>query len=82
MPVFEIKITLKEGIVDPEGENTRKTLQLLGYRDISQVTFSKLYTVSIEGGGEGADKEVEEICRRLLANPAIHNYSYRMIDAS
>ncbi len=80
MPVYEVRITLKEGIVDPEGENTRKTLQLLGFEEIKQVSFSKLYTLSIEGGGGAADREVEEICRRLLANPAIHNYSYRLID--
>lgn len=76
MPVFEVKITLKEGIVDPEGENTRKTLQLLGFENVKQVSFSKVYTISVEGEAEGAKKEVEEMCRRLLANPAIHNYSY------
>ncbi len=80
MPVFEVRITLKEGIVDPEGENTRKTLQLLGFEDIKHVSFSKLYTVSMEGSSETAAREVEEICRRLLANPAIHNYAYRLID--
>ena len=80
MPVFEVRITLKEGIVDPEGENTKKTLQLLGFDDLKQVSFSKLYTISMEGGGETAIREVEEMCRRLLANPAIQNYTYRLID--
>ncbi len=80
MPVFEVRITLKEGIVDPEGENTKKTLQLLGFDDLKQVSFSKLYTISMEGSGETAIREVEEMCRRLLANPAIHNYTYRLID--
>lgn len=80
MPVFEVSITLKEGMVDPEGENTRKTLQLLGFENIKKVEFSKVYTITMEGGSENAESEVEEVCRRLLANPAIHNYSYRMVD--
>lgn len=80
MPVFEVRITLKEGIVDPEGENTRKTLQLLGFDNIRQVSYSKLYMISLEGTPDTAGRDIEEICRRLLANPAIHNYSYRLVE--
>ena len=80
MPVFEVRITLKEGIVDPEGENTKKTLQLLGFDDIRQISYSKLYVISLEGTADTAEREIEEMCRRLLANPAIHNYSYRKIE--
>lgn len=79
MPVYEIKISLKEGIVDPEGENTKKTLELLGFQNVTHVSSYKLYSVSLEGGTDSAEREIEDMCRKLLANPAIHRYSYRKV---
>ena len=70
---------MKEGIVDPEGENTMKTLRLLGFSDVRKVSSMKLYSVDIEAGDQEAERRIEEICRKLLANPAIHNYSYRKV---
>jgi len=77
LTVFEVEISLKRGIVDPEGENTRKALKLLGFTDVKHVSSSKLFRIEIEGDGPDAELEIEEMCTRLLANPAIHLYRYR-----
>jgi phosphoribosylformylglycinamidine synthase PurS subunit len=78
MPLYEVIISLKEGVVDPEGENTRKALQMLGFKGVRYVASSKRFLIDIENGK--ADAEIEEMCRKLLANPAIQNYSYRRLE--
>ncbi len=78
MAVYEIKISLKEGIVDPEGENTKKSLELLGFRTVSHVSSYKLYSVTLRNDSDG-EATIEDMCRKLLANPAIHRYSYRKV---
>lgn len=75
MVVAEVKIKLKKGVADPEGANTKKTLELLGF-DVGAVKSIKVF--EIELGTESQDeaqKKVEEMCEKLLANPVIHEYS-------
>lgn len=79
MQKFEVIVSLKQGIVDPEGENTRKALVLLGFRDVAAVQSSRRFIIETENGMES---EVEEMCRKLLANPAIHTYSIRRLGDS
>lgn len=74
MTVIEIRIELKRGVADPEGRNTRKTLEALGFEGISSVSTVKLFEVDIDLPPERAVAEGEEMCRRLLANPVIQNY--------
>ncbi|MFQ5891747.1 MAG: phosphoribosylformylglycinamidine synthase subunit PurS, partial [Candidatus Methanofastidiosia archaeon] len=71
----EVRVSLKDGIHDPEGNNVKKTLNLLGY-SVSEVKISKIYEIEIDG----EKKDVEEICERLLANPVIHWYTVRDVD--
>ena len=76
----DVTIKLKRGIADPEGENTKKALNLLGFRDVRSVKSMKTFRIEIEIEPEkGSDEEkvkqgVEEMCRKLLANPVIHDY--------
>lgn len=72
----KVKIGLKEGISDPEGENTLKALHLLGFKNVKEAkTFT---TVDLQIDGQNKEKvksEVEEMCQRLLTNPVIHDYN-------
>lgn len=75
----DVIIKLKKGVADPEGENTKKALNLLGFRNVLNVKSMKIFRIEIQekGGerrGEEIKKEVEEMCRKLLANPVIHDY--------
>jgi len=70
----EVRINLKKGVVDPEGKNTKKALDLLGF-EVLEVHSSKVFSITINAQDkEQARKEVESMCRRLLANPVIHDY--------
>ena len=75
MVVAEVKIKLKKGVADPEGANTKKTLELLGF-DVVNVKSVKVFEIHL--GTENKDEakqKVEEMCEKLLANPVIHEYS-------
>ncbi len=71
-----VEVALKPGFYDPEGETTRDALRDLGY-NVDEVRVSKLYTITLEANSkEEAEKLVEEMCRRLLANPTKDTYTY------
>ncbi len=75
MVVAEVKIKLKKGVADPEGANTKKTLELLGF-DVGAVKSVKVFEIELGTEDQGeAQKKVEEMCEKLLANPVIHEYS-------
>jgi len=79
---IDVTIKLKHGVTDPEGENTKKTLNLLGFRDVRSVKTAKTFRIEIEQEKSDEEKvmqEVEEMCRKLLANPVIHNYDIKMV---
>jgi len=71
-----VEIRLKKGISDPEGKNILKTLHLLGFEDVKEVKVAKIIELFMEGKSEKDVKEkAETMCRRLLTNPVIHDYS-------
>ena len=74
MTVVEIRIELKKGVADPEGSNTRKTLESLGFEEVASVKTVKVFEVDIDAPADRAAEMGEEMCRRLLANPVIQNY--------
>jgi len=80
---LNVTIKLKHGVADPEGENTKKALNLLGFRNVRSVKSLKSFRIEIEPGeGEDEEKvkqEVEEMCRKLLANPVIHDYEITVV---
>ena len=70
----DIRIELKHGVADPEGENTRKALELLGFKGIKSVKTVKLFEIEMDTEPEAAQEAAEEMCRRLLANPVIQTF--------
>jgi phosphoribosylformylglycinamidine synthase len=75
MVMAEVKIKLKKGVADPEGANTKKTLELLGF-DVGDVKSVKVFQIQLgTEDQEEAQKKVEDMCQKLLANPVIHEYS-------
>lgn len=82
MTRVQIEVHLKKGVTDPEGDNVRKALNLLGFKGIRAVHSAKLFTVELDTADpEAARGDAEEMCRRLLANPVIHDYAIRVEEA-
>ena len=71
-----IEVSLKPGHSDPEGETTAKSLRELRY-NVETVKVSKVYEVYLQAKSrKEAEKQADEMCRRLLANPTKDNYRF------
>ena len=82
VPVFRVRVEvwLKEGLVDAEGETVKEALRDLGY-DVSGTRVGKVYQFAVKAVDRGeAERLVEEICRRLLANPVKDKYFFEVWD--
>ncbi|MFH0816779.1 MAG: phosphoribosylformylglycinamidine synthase subunit PurS [Methanobacteriota archaeon] len=80
MVIAEVRIELKKGVADPEGANTRKALELLGFKGVSGVCSIKTYVLTLdEKDPKKARAIVDEMCRKLLSNPVIHNYKIDLV---
>lgn len=68
----EVRIELKPGVADPEGANTKKALELLGFRGVKAVRKVHAFTIEVDATTEAdAKAQVEEMSKRLLVNPVI-----------
>ena len=66
---------MKKGVADPEGQNAKKALELLGYKEIDDVKSEKIFVIQLDMTDENEAKElVENMCHKLFANPVIHDY--------
>lgn len=73
-----IEVGLKPGHSDPEGEMTAQSLRELKF-SVQKANVSKVYTVVFEAESkQNAEEIVEEMCRKLLANPTKDNYSLKI----
>ena len=76
-----IEVGLKPGHSDPEGEMTSQSLRELKYL-VKSVSVSKVYEVYFEASSrKEAEKQVDEMCRRLLANPTKDDYNFKIEEA-
>ena len=69
-------VTLKKEVLDPQGKVVGQTLKNMGYKNIVNVRQGKYFDIEIEETDkEKAKKIVEEICKKLLANIVIEDYT-------
>jgi phosphoribosylformylglycinamidine synthase len=74
--LWEVRIAYKQGVQDSEGESALKGLQTLGFKNIESVGTAKVYRIE----GDYKRKEIEEMCKRLLANPVSQNFEIEEIE--
>jgi len=75
-----IKITLKAGVLDPQGKAIQNALASLGFTGVNDVRQGKYIEVDLAETSEArAREQVERICRELLANTVIENYAYELM---
>lgn len=73
-----IEVSLKSGHSDPEGEMTAQSLKELNF-SIEKVNVSKVFTVYFKAESKEKAKEaIEQMCRKLLANPIKDNYTFKI----
>jgi phosphoribosylformylglycinamidine synthase len=70
-----IYVTLKPGVLDPQGEAVKNSLHVLDYPYVDEVRIGKYIQVWLQGEDrEKARRELEEMSDKLLANPVIEDY--------
>jgi phosphoribosylformylglycinamidine synthase len=67
-----VYVTLKKGVLDPQGKAIHHALEGLGFAGVNDVRAGKLIELDVDAGT--SDGDVEEMCRKLLANTVIENY--------
>jgi phosphoribosylformylglycinamidine synthase len=73
-----VEVNLKSGHSDPEGETTKQSLSELNYV-VHSVNVSKIYELVLEAKNLAeAKRQVDEMCKRLLANPVKDNYHFEI----
>ncbi len=76
-----IEVRLKGGILDPQGKAVNHALHHLGYTSLNDVRIGKLIELTINHSDQKkAGKEIEAACNKLLANPVIEDYTYKLIE--
>ena len=74
-----IRITLKNGVLDPQGKAIQNALSALGISGVEDVRQGKYIEVVLNETSEDAAKAtVERMCKDLLANSVIENYAYEL----
>ncbi len=73
-------VTLKRGVLDPQGSAVNRALHAMGYGEVSDVRLGKLIEVTLDGAAPDAEERarLEEMCRKLLANTVIEDYRIEM----
>jgi phosphoribosylformylglycinamidine synthase PurS subunit len=75
-----ITVTLKNGVLDPQGRAIAQALQALGFENVEDVRQGKLIEVQLKSADETAARtELDAMCRQLLANAIIENYRVELV---
>ncbi len=75
----EVRISPREGVLDPAGETIRRSLGNLGYDGVSSVRAGRMFRLDVEADdAERAASMVHRMCEQLIANPIIEDYQVRV----
>ncbi len=74
-----VYVTLKEGILDPQGKAVKHSLHTLGYSSVGDVRIGKYIELSLNNtSGDEIDAQIKEMCHKLLANTIVEDFRYEI----
>ena len=72
---IKVVVTLKNGVLDPQGKAIQQTLNGMGFSNVNEVRQGKFFEVEVNEKDEAKAKiKVEDMCKKLLANQVIENF--------
>jgi len=75
----KIFVTLKNGVLDPQGKAIHDSLKNLGFNGVKAVRQGKLIEIALDEKDKGkASEKLENMCKNLLANTVIENYEFEI----
>lgn len=76
-----ILVSLKDSVLDPQGQTVKNALRTLGYGSIKDVRQGKVFEIELEGISEKeAEKIIPEISDKVLTNPIIEKFSWQILE--
>jgi phosphoribosylformylglycinamidine synthase subunit PurS len=75
-----VHVTLKKGVLDPQGKAIHHALDGLGFAGVNDVRAGKL--IELDLADDVLESEIEEMCRQLLANTVIENYRIEKLESA
>lgn len=76
-----IVVRLRPGILDPQGATIRRALEGLGFPEVQDLRVGKVLDLTLdEADPARARQRLDEMCRKLLANPVIEDYTCELVD--
>jgi phosphoribosylformylglycinamidine synthase subunit PurS len=77
----KIFVSLKSGVLDPQGKAIERSLHTLGYGEVQDVRMGKYIEFTVESSSrQTAEARVREMSDKLLTNPVIEDYRYEIQD--
>ncbi len=77
---FSVTVTLKKDVLDPQGKVVQNTLHNLGMENLKSIRQGKYFEIEIiDQNKDSAEKKVDDMCKRLLANLIIEDYKINKI---
>lgn len=80
MKNVKVHITLKSGVLDPQGKAIQESLHALGYQEIEEARVGKVIELQVQDEAD-IEARVTEMCEKLLANPVIEDYRFEVEEA-
>lgn len=77
MKKVKVYITLRESVLDPQGQAVNDSLHNMGYETVKDVRIGKYIEMILEDSAD-LDQKVKEVCEKLLANTVIEDYRYEV----
>lgn len=78
----KVYVTLKGGVLDPQGETVKGALEMLGFGGVTDVRIGKFMVITLNGvSRDEATSRVEQMCKKLLANPVIEDFRFELEEA-
>ena len=73
--IIKVIVTLKKGVLDPQGKAIQQTLNGMSFSNVSEIRQGKYFDIQVNESDESkAKSQVEEMCKKLLANLVIEDY--------
>jgi phosphoribosylformylglycinamidine synthase PurS subunit len=69
-----VYIRLKNGVLDPQGVTIQRAILNMGYDAVASVKSGKFFELDISAEDGQAESQINDICRKLLANPVIEEF--------
>ena len=77
---ISVIITLKKDVLDPQGKVIHQTLDGMGFEDVNEVRQGKYFELEVKDNDQAqAEKKVDDMCKKLLANLTIEDYKIEKI---